>query len=143
MEWEPGKWDMISKECGDIPLAEVMELFLLLDDKLLKSRVRLQEAWDEKSEMNRKLQVTYDEKAERGVQIQNLKAQVKGLKEQIKEMQVQEQECEKKWESFQGVSEPVTGATIVQMAKSADGYRRPVRGMSWTGMLKSTGKTMI
>lgn len=98
MEWEPGKWDMISKECGDIPLAEVMELFLLLDDKLLKSRVRLQEAWDEKSEMNRKLQVTYDEKAERGVQIQNLKAQVKGLKEQIKEMQVQEQECEKKWE---------------------------------------------
>lgn len=28
-----------------------------------------------------------------------------------------EHECEKKWESFQGVSEPVTGATIVQMAK--------------------------
>lgn len=98
MEWEPGKWDALARECGAVPLPEVMELSLLLDDKLLQSRGRLQEAWDEKAEMNRKLQVTYDEKAERGVQIQKLKTQVKKLQEQIKEIQAQGQEENKKWE---------------------------------------------
>lgn len=49
-------------------------------------------------------------------------------------------ECEKKWESFNGASEPVTGATIFQMART-NGYK-PEAGheLSWDDTLSYDGE---
>ena len=40
-------------------------------------------------------------------------------------------ECEKKWESFNGASNPVTGATIIQLAKERGMPSREDRAFSW------------
>lgn len=49
-------------------------------------------------------------------------------------------ECEKKWESFQGSAEPVTGATIFQMARQ-NGFK-PEAGheLSWDDILSYDGE---
>lgn len=45
-------------------------------------------------------------------------------------------ECEKKWESFNGSSSPVTGATIVQMAKDRGMMSAREKTESLTGTMK-------
>lgn len=47
---------------------------------LYVTRMKLQKTYDEKSEINRKLQITYKEKAERGIEIKELKETIKLLK---------------------------------------------------------------
>lgn len=49
-------------------------------------------------------------------------------------------ECEKKWESFSGSSEPVTGATIFQMARQ-NGYKPEAgRELAWDDTLSYDGE---
>lgn len=53
-----------------------MLYFQMEDSQLGELRDKLRKAWDEKSEINRKLQITYGEKAERGIEIKKLKEQI-------------------------------------------------------------------
>lgn len=49
-------------------------------------------------------------------------------------------ECEKKWESFNGASAPVTGATVFQMARQ-NGYRPEIgHEMSWDDVISYDGE---
>ena len=44
-------------------------------------------------------------------------------------------ECAQKWRTFTGTDSPVTGATIVDMAKKAAGAARPTAAMPMTGTI--------
>lgn len=88
-EWRREVQSKIAAACTAVPIEEELLLLLRLDEKYLQTnqnwKEKLQKAWEEKSELNRKLQITYDEKAERGIRIKELEAQLKDLKVQSRE----------------------------------------------------------
>ena len=103
-------WGRVALESESISLEEQFSLWLFLDKKFLQSMAQYRKVRDEKAELNRKLQITYDEKAERGCEIRRLRTQVgdmemqakglygqiKDLKQQIKDLRRQSEELRQK-----------------------------------------------
>lgn len=48
-------------------------------------------------------------------------------------------ECLRKWDTFHGAESPVTGGTLVQMAKDRGWAPKPGRELEWDGVIKNDG----